>query len=309
MQETDYQPEEYRPKPFWLTLLSLVASGFAGIFIGSFIASLTAPLVFKISVDQVADIILDTKEHPLKGALLRYIQLWTSGLGFVGGGWFFLARIVKSIDQVGLDLKSLPSPPIFFMAIGSMAMLLPATEWLQWLNNQINFPESMATLEANLRYLQKLNLDQIKLMIEPENTSLWLYNLILIAVLPAVGEELVFRGALQNLLIGKFGARFGILLTAVIFTLIHRQFYNILPMFVLSLLLGYVYYLTGSLFTTIAMHLLNNALSLFMVYYFGWTDDITQPEFSPLISFPLAVVGVILLIWMNSLIDSQSSEN
>jgi hypothetical protein len=63
------------------------------------------------------------------------------------------------------------------------------------------------------------------------------------------------------------------------------------------------------LFTTIAMHLLNNALSLFMFYYFGWTDDITQPEFSPLISFPLAVVGVILLIWMNSLIDSQSSEN
>ncbi|MFN3951751.1 MAG: lysostaphin resistance A-like protein [Thermaurantimonas sp.] len=295
-------------RPLWLDLISLTASVFMGIIAGSLIASMTIPMVFKISVEQIADLLLNMEPDPKTGSVLRYIQLWTSGLGFVGGGVFFLARVVKSMDQIGLDIHSLPKPSRLLMALGAMAFLLPLTEWLQWLNNQIIFPESLAAVESNLRILQKANLDQIRLMIEPDNPGLWPYTLIVIAILPAIGEELVFRGALQNLLIRKFGSTRGIVLTALLFTLIHRQFYNILPMFLLALLLGYVYYLTGSLLTTIAMHLLNNALSLFLVYYFGWTDEITRPEFSPALTVVLASAGVYLIFRLQKLVDSELTQ-
>lgn len=292
-------------RPLWLDLISLTASVFMGIIAGSLIASMTIPLVFKISVEQIAELLLSMEPDEKTGSVLRYIQLWTSGLGFVGGGLFFLIRVVKSIDQIGLDLKSLPKPSWLIMALGAMALLLPVTEWLQWINNQITFPESLSAIESNLRMLQKANLDQIRLMIEPDNPGLWPYTLIVIAVLPAIGEELVFRGALQNLLIRKFGSTQGLILTALVFTLIHRQFYNVLPMFLLALLLGYVYYLTGSLMTTIAMHLLNNALSLFLVYYFGWTDEITRPEFSPLLTIAMASTGIYLIFRLQKLVDSE----
>ncbi len=295
-------------RPLWIDLISLTASVFMGIIAGSLIASMTIPIVFKISVEQIADVLLNMEPDPKTGSVLRYIQLWTSGLGFVGGGVFFLARVVKSIDQIGLDIHSLPKPSRLLMALGAMAFLLPLTEWLQWLNNQIIFPESLAAVESNLRMLQKANLDQIRLMIEPDNPGLWPYTLFVIAILPAIGEELVFRGALQNLLIRKFGSNRGIVLTALLFTLIHRQFYNILPMFLLALLLGYVYYLTGSLLTTIAMHLLNNALSLFLVYYFGWTDEITRPEFSPALTVVLASAGVYLIFRLQKLVDSELTQ-
>lgn len=292
-------------RPLWLDLLTLTASVFMGVIAGSLIASMTIPLVFKVPVEQIAELLLTMESNQQTGAILRYIQLWTSGLGFVGGGWFFLSRVVRSIDQIGLDFQSLPKPLWMSMTLAAMALILPATEWLQWLNNQISFPESLSAIEANLRRLQKMNLDQIRLMIEPDNPAIWPYTLVVIAILPAIGEELVFRGALQNILIRKFGSTQGIVLTALIFTLIHRQFYNILPMFVLALLLGYVYYLTGSLLTTIAMHLLNNALSLFLVYYFGWTDDITTPEFSLPLTLLLASVGVYLIFRLQKLVDSE----
>lgn len=292
-------------RPLWLNLLSLVASVFMGVIAGSLIASFTTPLIFSIPAEEIATILINGDEHEQAGSILRYIQFWTSGLGFVGGGWFFLSRVVRSIDQIGLDVQSLPKPLWLVMALSAMVLLLPAVEWLQWLNNQLVFPESLAAIEANLRMIQKLNLDQIHLMIEPEKQSLWPYTIVIMAILPAVGEELVFRGALQNLLIRKFGSTQGIVLTALIFTLIHRQFYNILPMFVLALLLGYVYYLTGSLLTTIAMHLLNNALSLFMVYYFGWTDEITKPEFSLPLSIATAGVGAYLIFRLQKLVDTE----
>ena len=292
-------------RPLWLDLISLMASVFMGIIAGSLIASMTIPLIFKIPVEQIAELLLNMEPDPKAGAVLRYIQLWTSGFGFVGGGVFFLSRVVKSIDQIGLDIHSLPKPSWLLMALGAMAFLLPLTEWLQWLNNQIVFPESLSAVESNLRMLQKANLDQIRLMIEPENPGVWPYTLIVIAVLPAIGEELVFRGALQNLLIRKFGTSRGLVLTALLFTLIHRQFYNIMPMFLLALLLGYVYYLTGSLLTAIAMHLLNNALSLFLVYYFGWTDEITRPAFSPVLTVVLTLAGIYLIFRLQKLVDSE----
>lgn len=308
MQEEEFDNTIPPERPLWLDLLTLTASVFMGIIAGSMVASFTIPFVLKIPVEQISDVLLGNASHPQTGAVLRYIQFWTSGLGFLGGGLFFLSRVVRSVDQIGLDIKSLPKPLWFLLALGSMVLLLPATEWLQWLNNQIVFPEAFSAIEANLRFLQKTNLEQIKLMIEPDNPKLWPYTLVIMAILPAIGEELVFRGALQNLMIRKFGIRPGIFITALIFTIIHRQFYNVLPMFALSLLLGYVYYLTGSLLTTIAMHLINNALSLFMVYYFGWTDEMTTPEFSLPVSLLTAALGIYMLFTLQKLIDSEDIE-
>lgn len=308
MQQEEFDNTLPPGRPLWLDLLTLTASVFMGIIAGSIVASFTIPFVLQIPVDQIPDVLMGSQSHPKTGAVFRYIQFWTSGLGFIGGGWFFLARVVRSIHQIGLDVKSLPKPLWLSLALGSMVLLLPATEWLQWLNNQIVFPDALSAVEANLRFLQKTNLDQIKLMIEPNNPNLWPYTLITMAILPAIGEELVFRGALQNLMIRKFGVKPGIILTALTFTLIHRQFYNILPMLALSLLLGYVYYLTGSLLTSIAMHLINNALSLFMVYYFGWTDEVTTPEFSLGISLLTAALGIYMLFLLQKFIDSEHVE-
>ena len=87
-----------------------------------------------------------------------------------------------------------------------------------------------------------------------------------IALIPAVGEELTFRGVLQQSLTRKMNPHVAIFLSAAIFSFIHFQFYGFLPRLFLGLLLGYMFYITGSLWTSILMHFLNNGTAVVLYY-------------------------------------------
>ena len=81
------------------------------------------------------------------------------------------------------------------------------------------------------------------------------------------GEELTFRGVLQQALTkGCKNPHIAIILTAAIFSFIHFQFYGFFPRMFLGLVLGYMFYATGSIWTSIAMHFLNNGTAV-VVYY------------------------------------------
>lgn len=88
-------------------------------------------------------------------------------------------------------------------------------------------------------------------------------NLMVLAVLAGVCEEFFFQGALQPLLMRwTRNPHIGILLTALIFSTIHFQFYGFIPRFVLGVYLGYLFYWSGSLWLPVLAHVLHNALSI-----------------------------------------------
>src|SRR5688500_5816517 len=88
------------------------------------------------------------------------------------------------------------------------------------------------------------------------------------ALLPAVGEELFFRGALQKTLL-RWNRKpwLSILLSSMVFALLHGTFFKILPIFCLGLMLGTVYYVTSNIWYNIIIHFLNNALAVAAVYF------------------------------------------
>jgi hypothetical protein len=96
-------------------------------------------------------------------------------------------------------------------------------------------------------------------------------NLLLMALLPALAEELTFRGILQRL-IGKKQEDKGIVphmaiwVTAIVFSAIHMQFYGFIPRMLMGALFGYVFVWTGSLWVPIVMHFVNNGMAV-LVYY------------------------------------------
>jgi membrane protease YdiL (CAAX protease family) len=95
----------------------------------------------------------------------------------------------------------------------------------------------------------------------------FIFSLVVLALFPAMFEEMFFRGALQPVLIGfskKVGL--GIILTAFIFSIIHGSFYGLLPRFYLGIVLGYVYYYGRTLWLNIIFHFLNNAFALMQLY-------------------------------------------
>ena len=107
-----------------------------------------------------------------------------------------------------------------------------------------------------------------------------------IAGLPAIFEELSFRGVLQPLLIRATGNAFwGIALTAIIFSAIHFQFYGFLPRVLLGALFGWMAHRSGSLLPGMVAHFVNNALAAITLWVTGsMTDDILDLT-------PLVVIG------------------
>ncbi len=126
-------------------------------------------------------------------------------------------------------------------------------------------------------------------------------SLLLVGILPALGEELIFRGIVQNKLSELLtNPHLAILLASLLFGLTHMQLERILPLSFLGLLLGYSYYYSNSIIVPIILHLLNNGLQVVSLYSIGEIDRSiieNTPDLPPMmvITSFLIVVGLFLL--------------
>ncbi|CAG5085602.1 CPBP family intramembrane glutamic endopeptidase [Parvicella tangerina] len=163
--------------------------------------------------------------------------------------------------------------PVLFVFLTS------TNELLTNLNGQIDFSFISESLQEKLKYQQAMQMKTTYAFVGGTVKSYFI-NLILIALIPAISEELIFRGVLQNL-IGKATQNIwiGILVSALLFALMHRQPFHFLPIFFLGVLYGSIAAYTGSLWITMLLHFANNAL-LITLYFFARTYETSIPELS-----------------------------
>ena len=134
------------------------------------------------------------------------------------------------------------------------------TEW----NNGIVFPESMRAIEERLRTSQEKQEEIIKMFIS--QGSLF-SSLLIVAVLAAVCEELLFRSVIQNALIKLCkNAHVAIIVTAIIFSAFHMDFFGFFPRAILGVMLGYMFWMSGSIIPSMLMHFFNNS-TIVVLYY------------------------------------------
>lgn len=154
-------------------------------------------------------------------------------------------------------------------------------------------PEMPANLKAALKAITQEN---------------FLLNFLSVSIMAPLFEEWLCRGTLlRSLLIfprkdGKRGIKplWAILISSLVFALIHANMWQAIPAFALGLLFGYVYYRTGSLKLTMLMHCVNNTLSLIMVNIDKFKDvdswkEVLAPEVY-WIAFAASVMIIILTI-------------
>ena len=161
----------------------------------------------------------------------------------------------------------------WMLLIGIVLMFssLPLTNLLGERNEKVNFGEF---LESFLKLLEDTAADLTQRMLEVDTIGGLLFNLLVIALIPAIGEELTFRGVLQQALTKRCNVHVAVWLSAFIFSFIHFQFYGFLPRLFLGLVLGYLFYYSGSLWSTIIMHFVNNGTVVVVAFlnHKGITD-------------------------------------
>lgn len=128
-----------------------------------------------------------------------------------------------------------------------------------------------------------------------ENFGDYLYSLLIIAVLPAIGEELVFRGILQKQLYKAMSPIAAIWVASVIFSGFHLQFEGFLPRLVLGVVLGYVYYWTGNLWLPMLMHFVNNGIQVSALYFTDFDMSEMPGEGETSVTAISLILGVFLM--------------
>lgn len=122
-----------------------------------------------------------------------------------------------------------------------------------------------------------------------------------IAIIPAICEELAFRGVLQPLLIGATkNIHWGIWISAAVFSFFHFQFYGFLPRLILGAMLGYLFVWSGSLWVSVLAHLANNALAIVLFHYNGLSLEATEDNFqNGIVFYAVSIalfVGILLIL-------------
>jgi len=127
----------------------------------------------------------------------------------------------------------------------------------EWIPSIIN---SLEQMESHAEEITKT-------FLQMDTISDLLFNLFLIALIPAIGEEMFFRGVIQKKLqLIITNPHIAIFISAFIFSAIHMQFFGLLPRFVLGIILGYLFYYSANLWMSVLAHFINNALGVLLMY-------------------------------------------
>ena len=215
--------------------------------------------------------------------------------------YFFITRKEDQMEAMGLRE---PVEPQWIILIGVVLMFvsLPVTNQLTRWNESTTIFSSFEKLEDYLKMLEETAAATTEKMLNVDTIGGLLLNLLVIALIPAIGEELTFRGVLQQGLMRKMNPHVAIVLSAAIFSFIHFQFYGFLPRMFLGLLLGYMFYITNSLWTSILMHFVNNGTAV-VVYYLNnkGTISIDPEHFGEVPNLWMvsisAIITVLLIVW------------
>ncbi len=187
-------------------------------------------------------------------------------MGLVSFGSFILSSIIviSTFRKKLFPFTVLDKPPKLVNVIIGILLLItsiPLVNWLLDINRNIPIPSS--TLRQFLEHQEELNNFTYDVILTGNTGIVVLLNIFLVGLLPALGEELFFRGIMLRIFKSLTrNIHLGVWLSAILFATLHIQVFKIVPMILLGALFGYVYYLSGSLWITIIMHFINNSIAV-----------------------------------------------
>ena len=162
---------------------------------------------------------------------------------------------------------------LFMLAVGMMVCAVPAINLLADLNSRIELPESLASIEQIFKRQEAAAAALTERFLKADHWGILVLNIGLMAVLPALAEELSFRGTLQQILAESqesgVKSHIAIWVTAFIFSAIHMQFYGFVPRMLMGAMFGYLFVWSGSLWIPILLHFINNGLAVVAYYVLG----------------------------------------
>lgn len=237
-----------------------------GMYILSPVAFMAAGVeILGISLEEFMRKIGMEQAEPSVQLTLVMIQACAAILSFIIVPAYFIKKYeFQSLDKY-FHFRSISAQAVL-LALGlTLSLMVVNSVLIEW-NMSLEFPEALATSFDQWEEQGRLMTDYLT---DFYSISYFLLVMVVVAIIPAIGEELLFRGLIQKYLQKIWGnPHMAIWVTAFFFSAFHLQFYGFLPRMALGAFFGYLLYFSGNLWYAVIAHFVNNGFTLFMMYLF-----------------------------------------
>jgi len=288
--------------PVKLLLVVFIIAVF--LVLSSVLALLVAMPLYHLGISEIYHIFSEPDAENI--GVIKFFQIIESVFLFLVPGllvaWLFSERIAAYLKA---NVK--PSGITLLLVAGSLIVAIPTMNSLALFNSALDLPEWMNSIENKIRSMEDNAGRLTELFLAGENGIDLMVNMMMIALLPALGEEILFRGILQRLFSEwTKNPHLGVWISAFLFSFIHFQFYGFLPRLLLGLYFGYLLLWSSAIWVPIVGHFVNNGFAV--VYYHFSREPMgettmdklgTSPEnyfiLSLSVFFTIILVGIIFL--------------
>ncbi len=255
--------------------------------------------------------ILEQNEVESNIGLLKFLQVWYSvGLFLVPA--ILSGFLIQRNTWKYLHADRISNYWIIILVITLMVISIPWINFTSFLNEKLSLPERWGDLMEKIHKSDENSWDLMRSYLQTENVSGLLINIFMVALIPALGEEFLFRGTVQRILTEWLrNEHLAIWVTALLFSLMHYQFLGLIPRVMLGALFGYLFVWTGSIWTAVLAHFINNGLAVIYYYIFYQgaieiePDHIGMEENAVL----MIIASIVLTILILAVIQRQRGES
>ena len=236
------------------------------IFLSTAIAVLVIGLVYGFAT--AMDVLQLKLDQPYILNALYILQIIGTTIPILIAPVFYAYVVVKQpAEYLRLQFKS--SWLLFMVAFFIMLIASPLIELSSNINQKMVLPEFLRGLEEWMKQSEAAARKVTEFLLKMDSVGALIRNVLLVGLLTAIVEELMFRGVLQTIMLKwTKNAHAAVWITAMLFSAFHMEFYGFLPRTILGALFGYFVIWSGSIWPAVWGHFLNNGTAVVVTYLF-----------------------------------------
>lgn len=300
--------------PPWRKLIVITGLALVFTMAFSFLGGMLAKVFFGISFfdpDAFSDL-----ENANAVKAMKLIQAIGAGLGTfiitsLVAAFLFGKKITEYLKLNG-GFRFLQLITVLLIMITGIPLINVMVEW----NSHLSLPDFLAPIETWMRNSEQEAERITRAFVNVTTVQDVIINLVVIAVLPAIGEELLFRGVVQRILTEWFrNTHAGIWISAAVFSAIHVQFFGFVPRMMLGVCFGYMLHWSGSIWLPVIAHFFNNAAAVISSWYVfthegGFNPDkLGVEQGGNMLVMMSALLVTLLMMHLYSLRKGQANNN
>ena len=272
-----------------LSLLNTIAFVVFCYTVGAATAILLTCLIFDLNTVQLSDIL----KHPQisdKPVVITQAFIFTV-CGFLIFPSFYLLIVRNNSSSILRGSKPLRFR-LLLLTIVLVISILPLLSILIELNYKVPFPDWLSTLEIYFKEMEHTAGKFNGFLLTFDSFRDLIIAIVIMAIIPGLAEEYFFRGLVQTQLQSTLkNHHYAILFSAFLFSLMHFQFYGLVPRMALGILFGYMFVWSKNIWYPIIAHMVNNSIVVLSTYF--WGPTVLDPESRSAFPVTLILISIV----------------